>query len=75
MDIRHLRSFVGLAEDGKFTSAARRLNVVQFGLSVAIKEMEEELGARSSLLRKTLWLRSVPRNISWPDNEVQRWRP
>jgi DNA-binding transcriptional LysR family regulator len=46
MDIRHLRSFVALAEEGKFTSAARRLNLVQSGLSVAIKEMEEELGAR-----------------------------
>lgn len=46
MDIRHLRSFVALAEEGKFTAAARRLNLVQSGLSVAIKEMEEELGAR-----------------------------
>jgi DNA-binding transcriptional LysR family regulator len=46
MDIRHLRSFVALAEERKFTSAARRLNLVQSGLSVAIKEMEEELGAR-----------------------------
>jgi DNA-binding transcriptional LysR family regulator len=46
VDIRHLRSFVALAEEGKFTSAARRLNQVQSGLSVAIKEMEEELGAR-----------------------------
>jgi DNA-binding transcriptional LysR family regulator len=46
MDIRHLRGFVALAEEGKFTSAARRLNLVQSGLSVSIKEMEEELGTR-----------------------------
>ena len=29
MDIRHYRSFVALAEEGSFTSAARRLNLVQ----------------------------------------------
>lgn len=46
MDIRHYRSFVALAEEGSFTSAARRLNLVQSGLSVTIKEMEEELGVK-----------------------------
>ena len=46
MDIRHYRSFIALAEEGSFTSAARRLNLVQSGLSVTIKEMEEELGVK-----------------------------
>ena len=46
MDIRHYRSFIALAEEGSFTSAARRLYIVQSGLSVTIKEMEEELGVK-----------------------------
>ena len=46
MDVRHYRSFVALAEEGSFTAAARRLNLVQSGLSVTIKEMEEELGVK-----------------------------
>ena len=46
MDIRHYRSFIALASEGSFTSAARKLNIVQSGLSVTIKEMEEELGVK-----------------------------
>ena len=46
MDIRHYRSFIALAEECSFTFAARKLNIVQSGLSVTIKEMEEELGVQ-----------------------------
>ena len=46
MDLRHYRSFIALADEGSFTSAARKLHIVQSGLSVTIKEMEEELGVR-----------------------------
>ena len=46
MDIRHYRSFIALADEGSFTAAARKLHIVQSGLSVTIKEMEEELGVR-----------------------------
>ena len=46
MDVRHYRSFIALAEEGSFTSAARKLHIVQSGLSVTIKEMEEELGVK-----------------------------
>lgn len=46
MDIRHYRSFIALAAEGSFTAAARKLNIVQSGLSVTIKEMEEELGVK-----------------------------
>ena len=46
MDIRHYRSFIALAEEGSFTSAARKLHIVQSGLSVTIREMEEELGVK-----------------------------
>jgi len=46
MEIRHLQSFIALAEEGQFTAAARKLNIVQSGLSVTIKEMEQELGVQ-----------------------------
>ena len=46
MDLRHLRSFVALAEEGQFTAAARKMNIVQSGLSVTIKELEQELGVQ-----------------------------
>ena len=46
MEIRHLRSFIALAEERQFTAAARKFHIVQSGLSVTIKEMEEELGVR-----------------------------
>jgi DNA-binding transcriptional LysR family regulator len=46
MEMRHLLHFVALAEEGQFTAAARRLNIVQSGLSVTIKEMEQELGVQ-----------------------------
>jgi DNA-binding transcriptional LysR family regulator len=46
MEIRHLQYFIALAEEGKFTAAAQRMNIVQSGLSVAIKELEQELGSQ-----------------------------
>jgi DNA-binding transcriptional LysR family regulator len=46
VEIRHLQHFIALAEEGKFTAAARRMNIVQSGLSVSIKELEQELGSQ-----------------------------
>jgi DNA-binding transcriptional LysR family regulator len=46
MEIRQLQLFVALAQEGSFTKAARRMNIVQSGLSVSIKELEQELGTR-----------------------------
>jgi DNA-binding transcriptional LysR family regulator len=46
MELRHLQHFISLAEEGKFTAAARRMNIVQSGLSVSIKELEQELGSQ-----------------------------
>jgi DNA-binding transcriptional LysR family regulator len=46
MEIRHLQHFIALAEEGKFTTAAQRMNIVQSGLSMSIKELEQELGSR-----------------------------
>lgn len=46
MELRHLLHFIALAETKQFTAAARRVNVVQSGLSVTIKELEEEIGSK-----------------------------
>ena len=45
MEIRHLQHFVALAQEGSFTRAARKVNIVQSGLSNSIRELEEELGS------------------------------
>ena len=46
MELRHLQHFIALAQEGSFTRAARKVNIVQSGLSNSIKELEEELGTR-----------------------------
>lgn len=44
MDIKQLRYFVQLYEDGKFSAAAEHLFITQQALSKSIKKLEEELG-------------------------------
>ena len=44
MDFRQLEQFVAVYEEGSFSRAARRANCTQPGLSVQIRNLENELG-------------------------------
>lgn len=45
MELRHLEYFLAVAEERSFTGAARRLHVVQSGVSAAVRALERELGS------------------------------
>jgi DNA-binding transcriptional LysR family regulator len=46
MDIRQLKAFVAIAETGTFTAGAARVHVTQAAISMQIRQLENETGAR-----------------------------
>lgn len=46
MEIRQLRAFVAIAETGTFTAGASRVHVTQAAISMQIRQLESEIGAR-----------------------------
>ncbi len=55
MEIRQLRAFVAIAESGTFTAGAVRVHVTQAAVSMQIRQLENEVGAK-------LFIRA-PRNV------------
>ncbi|MDA0185081.1 LysR family transcriptional regulator [Solirubrobacter phytolaccae] len=45
MELRHLATFVAVAEEGSFTRASARLHVVQSAVSAGVRTLERELAA------------------------------
>jgi DNA-binding transcriptional LysR family regulator len=83
MEIRQLQLFIALAEEGSFTKAAHRMNIVQSGLSTSIKALEQELGTRlfDRTTRKvmltpvgTLFMQHARAGLVMLDNGVQAVR-
>lgn len=83
MEIRQLQLFIALAEEGSFTKAAHRMNIVQSGLSISIKALEQELGTllfdrttRKVMLTSagTLFLQHARAGLVMLDNGAQAVR-
>src|ERR1700751_6304969 len=51
IDLDLIRCFLTVVENGGFTQASKRLHVTQFGISLKIKRLEEQLNCR--LFRRT----------------------
>ena len=52
MEIRQLRAFVAIAESGTFTAGAMRVHVTQAAISMQIRQLETEIGAKVLCVRR-----------------------
>ncbi|MGM9931771.1 LysR family transcriptional regulator [Pradoshia sp.] len=74
MDIRQLRYFAAIAEEGQITRAAKKLHMAQPPLSYQLKTLEEELG--QTLFErngKAMELTEAGRLLYERTNELFRW--
>lgn len=46
LSLRQIRAFLGVVRAGSFTRAAERVHMTQAGLSILVREVERQLGAR-----------------------------
>ena len=53
MEIRELRAFAAIAEEGSLSAAARRLHLSQSALSQTIQSLERQLGVQLLLRSRT----------------------
>jgi hypothetical protein len=66
MDLRRLRTFVTIAEQGTVSGAALRLHISQPGLSRQIGELQQELGLKLfDRVGRRLVLTAEVNNCSW----------
>ncbi len=64
MEIRLLRTFKAVADEGSFTNAAARIHLTQAAVSVHIRQLEEELGTPLFLrVNKKLYLTEAGRTL------------
>jgi LysR family hca operon transcriptional activator len=67
MELRHLRYFVGVAEAGSLTVAARKLHTSQPSLSRQIRDLEDEVGAQL-LTRRARGIELTPAGRAFLDH-------
>ena len=66
LELRHLRYFIAVAEELNFSRAAERLHMAQPPLSVAIRQLEQELGT-PLLMRTTREVRLTDAGLTFLD--------
>ena len=77
MESRRLRHFLAVADHGGFTAAAQAVYVSQPALSVAVKELEAELGAALFTRNGRTVRLTAAGGLCWsrPDRCCAIWKP
>jgi hypothetical protein len=67
MEIRHLKTFLGIAKALSFNKAAEHLNYAQSSVSAQIQALEEELGMHSPSSHGDTEIKIMRSSVtSWP---------